>query len=432
MPGGQHLFRINSSATYSAFPAAAMGVYADATSCTNAGGSFINNVCYFNANTAPDGTFTNAVWVDMDAACGQCHGGGTASQVTTGSITTGTRTLTVASATNMATGNRIRVTGAGALGVDFETYVSSVAGNVVTLVGKAGTTVTNAQVVQGPTKNGAAYMTKIQLAAYAKGIHNDGPVASFTATVGNPNTLMVTVNASGSTCGGSNANCDAYDWDWGDATPITHGVTTTHTYATGGSKTITMTVHDYGVGDATATRTVNTVAPDNPPVAAGTCTFNANNWTFTLVDASTDDHGISLVTVNWGDGTVVSNGGQGQTFNHTFLISGSFTVTHKVLDSAGQQNVRYCSANPAYFTISGTVFKHDGTTPVASAMVKLQNGGFTKTVYTATNGTFSAGTLKPGTYTVIVTKAGYTFNIPAATITVGPNSAGNSISAVTP
>ena len=27
--------------------------------------------------TAPDGTYTNAVWVDLDAACGQCHGGGT-------------------------------------------------------------------------------------------------------------------------------------------------------------------------------------------------------------------------------------------------------------------------------------------------------------------------------------------------------------------
>ena len=30
------------------------------------------------ANTAPDGTYVNAAWVDLNHACGQCHGGGTA------------------------------------------------------------------------------------------------------------------------------------------------------------------------------------------------------------------------------------------------------------------------------------------------------------------------------------------------------------------
>jgi predicted CXXCH cytochrome family protein len=57
-----HLWRINTDANYSTFPTAtAFGVGAPATKKI--------------ANTAPDGSYTNAVWVDVDYACGQCHGG---------------------------------------------------------------------------------------------------------------------------------------------------------------------------------------------------------------------------------------------------------------------------------------------------------------------------------------------------------------------
>jgi len=89
----------------------------------------------------------------------------------------------------------------------------------------------------------------------------------------------------------------------------------------------------------------------------------------------------------------------------------------------------------AYRTISGTVYQSDGVTPVASAKVTLKNtatGVVAKTAYTAANGMFSAGSLRPGTYALSVTKWGYTFADPAATITVGPSSTGNVITAVTP
>ena len=55
-----HLFRINVDPAYSTFPTSA---------------EFLGNTKKI-ANTAPDGTFTNAVWNDLDIACGQCHGGG--------------------------------------------------------------------------------------------------------------------------------------------------------------------------------------------------------------------------------------------------------------------------------------------------------------------------------------------------------------------
>ena len=55
-----HLFRINVDPAYSTFPTSA---------------EFLGNTKKI-ANTAPDGTYTNAVWTDLDIACGQCHGGG--------------------------------------------------------------------------------------------------------------------------------------------------------------------------------------------------------------------------------------------------------------------------------------------------------------------------------------------------------------------
>jgi hypothetical protein len=74
-----HAFRINTDPGYSTFPAVGAttpGIcsdpkYTTKTTCTNAGKAWS-----LVANSAPDGTYTNAVWVDLNLACGQCHGGG--------------------------------------------------------------------------------------------------------------------------------------------------------------------------------------------------------------------------------------------------------------------------------------------------------------------------------------------------------------------
>jgi len=425
MPDGMHMFRINASASYSTFPS----------------GALTGTV---NANTAPDGTFTNAVWVDLDHACGQCHGGGTAQITSTGDIASGSKVLTVGSTTGFVAGEKIRVTGAGALGYDdeglgrgdFDSYiVSVVAPSTINLAGAASLTVTGAGVVQNGTKNGAGYMTKAQLATYARNIHNDKPYVSFSTKLGSPNTLTVNVDATASSCSGSAANCDAYDWSWGDGTTDGSGVSTSHTYATAGSKTITLTVEQYGVNGASATRTVNTYAFDSAPTVGGSCTFSPDSWSADVTDASTDDNGIKQVTVNWGDGSVLSNDTTAPfgAFTHVYLYPGTYTITHKAIDTIGQQSSTTCTATPAYLTISGTVFAKNGTTALPSAMVTVKKGLTTvKTVYTGSNGTFSAGNLKPGTYTLTVVKSGYTFAAPAATITVGPSSAGNSVVATGP
>ncbi len=307
----------------------------------------------------------------------------------------------------------------------------------INLAGAASGAVTGAEVTQNPTKNGAGYMDKTELAKKAKGIHNDAPYASFGYTLGASNTLMVNVNAGASTCSGSAANCDHYDWDWGDGTAHGSGVTASHTYATGGAKVITLTVEQYGVGEASAQKIVTVVAPDLSPAVDGTCSFDANTWIETVTDTSTDDGALKQVTVNWGDGTILSNDTTAPfgPFTHTYARPGTFTLTHKAVDTTGQQSTETCTATPAYFSISGTVKNKLGTANLPSATVtvkKAATGAVVKTVYTAANGTFSAGSLKPGSYTLTVTKVGYTFAVPAATITVGPSSAGNTINATAP
>ena len=93
-----HLWRISTDAAYDTFPTMAQfyggscnvhsGAVQNATStpqvflsdissanCTAAGGTWTPVTKDRNAQTAPDGTYTQAVWVDLDLACGQCHGG---------------------------------------------------------------------------------------------------------------------------------------------------------------------------------------------------------------------------------------------------------------------------------------------------------------------------------------------------------------------
>lgn len=432
MPEGMHLYRINSDPNYATFPPTAL-------------------TATVNANTAADGSYTNAVWVDVDHACGKCHGGGNlelpgpAHSVlgTIASITpsANAKILTVASKTGFAAGQRVSIAGAGALEEDgltredFETYIVSVDpnSNTINLAGGASKAVTNVTVIQNPTKNGGAYLTKAELAVYAKGIHDDKPVASFGYMIGSPNTSMISVDASASTCSGSSASCDAYDWDWGDGTAAGSGVTASHLYADPNSYTITLTVEQYGVNSDTVSQVVTAYAFDAPPVASGLCSFDANTWTLTLTDSSMDDNPpLKLVSVKWGEPSTVVDDKIAPfgPFVRTYNNVGPWTVTQTAVDSIGQADTETCVVSPAYFTIGGTVSNNAGTVQLANATIKVKKGSsLVRTVFTGPTGVFSVGSLKPGTYTLTVTKTGYTFPVPAATITVGGNSAGNDIRA---
>ncbi len=436
MPNGEHMFRINPDENYSTFPMPAA----------------LSSVV--NANTSPDGTFTNAVWVDLDAACGQCHGGGTAQATTTLTAPTSTAssTLTVASTVGFQVGQHVRVADAGNFVYDevdysrgnFDSYIASITPpNTLVVVGPPPISVASGKtVIQNPTKNGAVYRTKATLAKVAEGMHSSAKIpANITFTMA-VNGLSIVANAQ-VTCGATPCPPLTYDWDWGDGTPNGSGDPANHTYATGGSKHVTLVVkldsmnaNNTIVGSLS--RNVSLAAANGAPSVSGTmCSFDADKWLATVKDASvdTDANGVGVVIAEWGDGAVRGVGSQGQTFTHTYILPGTYTPQLRAFDTALKASPWFVCppVTTAYFTISGTVNRHDGTTPVSGASVIIRNSSAVavKSTYTASNGLFSVGGLKPGGYTVVVARRGYTFPSVAA-ITVGPSSSGTVINATTP
>jgi hypothetical protein len=342
-----HLWRVNTSVAY-----ATMGTT--------------------QANTSPDGTYTNAAWVDVDFACGQCHGGSSPT-----------------------------------------------------------------------TTNGAPYLTKAQLATLATDIHAARPTAAFTGSLSR-GSMAFSVDASASRCSGSVNNCDSFAWAWGDGTTTTVSKPTPnpwlslHTYAAPGTYTVQLTVSQGGL--TASTSRVIIVFDHTVPTVAGSCTFVPNTWKASVTDnaSSAGTKTIVKVVVNWGDGTPY---GISNVFpvtiplTHTYLTAGSFTVSEQVIDSGGMSNTAALACTPpvvtTYFTISGTVRQSDNTTPIPAAVVKIMKGTtLIKSLFTDGLGAYTAIRLVPGTYTVVVTKPGYTFGAAPST-TVGGNQTVN-INSLTP
>ena len=415
------------------------------------------------ANTAADGSYTDAAWVDVDHACGQCHyavngapgnGAPIRSKVQLAAAAVG---MHAASAVTYQTTFTTQITG---LKVDVTAQVNCGVGiscPPFTYDWYWGDSPTHGSGSPATHTYTSYSMKTIVLTV----LDSDGRVAGSATrnvTPVSPNVTFTAVTTGLSVNVTASASCPpavcpsdfTYSWSWGDGTTTTTNdptKTASHTYAAGGTKTVTLTVSETGKILATAARNVYPTAAvaDNPPTASGTCTWSANTWTASVTDTSTDTDptGVQTVTVTWGDGTR-SVGGKGSTVTHTYSLpptapATSYAVVLTAIDSALKAStpVTLTCTNgpvaPAYFSISGTVTASNPLTKLAAAAVTVKKGTTAiKMVYTGSTGVFTAGNLKPGTYTLTVTKPGYTFASPAATRTIGPSSSGNTISATAP
>jgi PKD repeat protein len=161
------------------------------------------------------------------------------------------------------------------------------------------------------------------------------PVANFTSScVG----LACTFDASSST-----AQVTAtFSWNWGDGTAAGAGRTATHSYATGGTRSVTLTVTDAG-GSSTRTQSVTVTAPNTPPVvSAGANETAVTGLLYTLGASFTDANanGPWSYTISWGDGSTSSGTRTIQgafTAGHTYItiLPRSYTITVTVTDAAG-------------------------------------------------------------------------------------------------
>ncbi len=152
--------------------------------------------------------------------------------------------------------------------------------------------------------------------------------------------LVAPTAASTSSCSGHTCSFDAsgssdpdgtitsYAWIFGDGTTGS-GLTVSHTYATDGAYSVTLTVTDNS--DARGTQST-TVHVNVPPAAFFTsacsrlaCSFDGSG--------SSDPGGGTIVNHAWffGDGTTAS----GAVVSHTYAAFGTYTVTLRVTDSGG-------------------------------------------------------------------------------------------------
>jgi hypothetical protein len=256
------------------------------------------------------------------------------------------------------------------------------------------------------TTNGAPYKTFAQLSQRAAIIHTQTvpPTAGFVWTNSATTDYAVDFDASASTC--PSGTC-TYAWSTGEA-----GVTMSHTFADSTPTAVTLTVTDSVSGSATASQTVTPKYVGANPTSLS---MSASVSGYTVSGTYSVSGGIAPYTVTgkWGDGTVSAL--SGGTFSHTYVSAGTYTVNVTAIDSGvngsnktSSTQTQVVTISAAASSISGTVTKADGTTPLASAVVLIK-GTSSFVQVTKADGTYTQGSLKPGTYTVTVTKSGYTF-----------------------
>lgn len=147
--------------------------------------------------------------------------------------------------------------------------------------------------------------------------------------------LAVNFDGSGSTA--SNATITSHAWSFGDGSSAT-GATASHTFASAGTFSTTLTVTDSNGLTATASTPVVVTAPvstNKAPIAAISATPISGTVpltvTFNSSGSKDSDGSISSYVWNFGDGSSAT----GATATHTYTTAASFTATLQVTDNQG-------------------------------------------------------------------------------------------------
>jgi PKD repeat protein len=166
---------------------------------------------------------------------------------------------------------------------------------------------------------------------------NQPPVANFTA----PTTCTATVAcdfADAST--DDNNNITAWEWNFGDNTPVATTQNASHVFAAAGTYNVQLKVTDGGGETNTKINAVTVAAAPPPQNQAPTASFSAPSCGVGVDCAfnstSTDPDG-QIVTTHWefGDPTSPNNAADGEDVTHRFATAGTYNVTLTVTDNGG-------------------------------------------------------------------------------------------------
>jgi PKD repeat protein len=154
---------------------------------------------------------------------------------------------------------------------------------------------------------------------------NQAPVAQFGSTCTN---LACTFDSSGST---DDVGITNRAWTFGDGSSAGNVVSPSHTYASGGTFSVTLTVYDGGSLSNSVMKQVTVTAsqppPNQPPTAnfASTCNALACGFTNTSTDA---DGTIASSSWTFGDGATST----ATSPSHSYSAGGTYSVSLTVKD----------------------------------------------------------------------------------------------------
>ena len=237
---------------------------------------------------------------------------------------------------------------------------------------------------------------------------NQPPVAAFTSSTSN---LKASFDGTGSS--DPDGTVASYSWDFGDSSALGTTATVSHTYAQGGTYTVTLTVTD-DQGATNAVQHVVTVSPpvNQPPVAAFTSSTSNLKASFDGTGSSDPDGTVASYSWDFGDSSAL---GTTATVSHTYSQGGTYTVTLTVTDDQGATNAvqHVVTVSPpvnqppvAAFTSSTSNLKasFDGTgSSDPDGTVASYSWDFGDSSALGTTATVSHTYAQGGTYTVTLT-----------------------------
>jgi PKD repeat protein len=174
---------------------------------------------------------------------------------------------------------------------------------------------------------------------------NVGPTATFTATPGAGRTMLFDASASSD----SDGTIASYDWVFGDGGTDT-GPNPTHTYATGGTYGVTLTVTDNDGASSTDSHTVTVNSVNASPLANFTYTSSALAVSFDGRASSDPDGTITKYAWNFGDSAVDPNGIPN--WDHVVVVIMENHTATEIMNSSSATYIRQLASTGVNFTQS--------------------------------------------------------------------------------
>jgi PKD repeat protein len=159
---------------------------------------------------------------------------------------------------------------------------------------------------------------------------NAAPTATFTATC---TVLTCVMNSAGTV--DPEGTAVRYSWNWGDGTAVSTTANPSHTYATPGSYTITLSAMDGWNKVGTTTRDVAMTEPvgNLAPNVTFTATCTALNCLVNSAGTADPEGTPVRFSYDFGDGTAVSTTANP---SHLYAVQGTYTITLTALDGWGK------------------------------------------------------------------------------------------------